>query len=66
MNKLLLIIVIIMSTFACKDIGMECGFKTSAETKDELMKNIAMHAESVHGMTKIDSATLEAINKAIK
>ena len=56
----------IMQTFACKDIGMKCGFTTSANTREELMKNIATHAEKAHGMKEIDSATLDAVTKAIK
>ncbi len=55
-----------MHTFACKDIGMKCDFKTSAKSKDELMKNISTHAAKTHNMTDIDSATLAKINKAIK
>ena len=55
-----------MQTFACKDIGMKCGFTTSAKTRDELMKNIAAHANKAHGMKEIDAATLDAVNKAIK
>ncbi|MDF1540184.1 MAG: DUF1059 domain-containing protein [Candidatus Thorarchaeota archaeon] len=55
-----------MHTFACKDIGMKCGFETSAKSKDALMKNISTHTAKTHNMTSIDSATLAKINNAIK
>jgi hypothetical protein len=34
-----------MPSFACKDIGMACEFKTTAQTEAELMKKIAEHAK---------------------
>ncbi len=54
-----------MPSFACKDIGMACEFKTSAPTEAELMKKIAEHAKAVH---KIDTAPdlMVKIKKAIK
>lgn len=55
-----------MPSFACKDIGMQCGFKTTAKTTDELMKNIAAHAAEAHNMKTVDDATLASIKKAIK
>ena len=42
--------------FACKDIGMNCGFKTEANNEEELMVKIAQHAKEVHNMSQIDSA----------
>lgn len=55
-----------MPSFACKDIGMKCGFKTTAKTTDELMKKIAVHAADAHNMKTVDDATLASIKKAIK
>lgn len=52
--------------FACKRIGMECGFTTTAESETELMKKVAEHAKSAHNMNSIDSATMEKIKKAIR
>ncbi len=53
-------------TFACKDIGMQCGFKTEAASEAELMPKIAKHAKEVHGMDKIDDTTMKKIKAAIK
>jgi predicted small metal-binding protein len=52
--------------FACKDIGMSCGFKAKAESEEELMGKIAAHAKSAHNMATIDQATLSKVKSAIK
>ncbi len=52
--------------FACKDIGMQCGFTAKANTDDELMQKIAEHAKSAHNMAQIDAATMDKVKKAIK
>jgi predicted small metal-binding protein len=53
-------------TFACKDIGMSCGFKTKAKTDDELMEKIKAHAAEAHNMKQVDAATAAKIKAAIK
>ena len=40
-------------TFLCKDIGVDCDGKICAKTEDELMKKVAEHAKTVHGMNEI-------------
>ncbi|MBE5729385.1 DUF1059 domain-containing protein [Candidatus Parvarchaeota archaeon] len=52
--------------FACKDIGMTCGFKTSAKTKEELMPKIAEHAKTVHGIDPIPPDLMKKVEAAIK
>lgn len=53
-------------TFACKDIGMACGFKARASSEAELMPKIAAHARAAHNMTAIDAATMAKVKAAIK
>ena len=53
-------------TFACKDIGMACGFKTDAKTKNELLPKIAAHAKEQHNMETIPPDVMEKVNAAIK
>ena len=53
-------------SFACKDIGMSCGFEANAERKEELMGKIAEHARSAHNINKIDSELQKKVEKAIK
>jgi Predicted small metal-binding protein len=37
-------------SFACKDIGMDCGFTATASSEEELMAKIAEHARTAHNM----------------
>ncbi|EFD93205.1 MAG: Protein of unknown function DUF1059 [Candidatus Parvarchaeum acidophilus ARMAN-5] len=53
-------------TFACKDIGLDCGFKTDAKTKEELMPKIAAHAKEKHGMDTIPPDVMKKVQAAIK
>ncbi len=53
-------------SFACRDIGMSCGFKTSADSEKELMDKIVEHARGAHGMAKIDKKTMSAVRSAIR
>ncbi|MGA2914356.1 MAG: DUF1059 domain-containing protein [Methanoregula sp.] len=55
-----------MPSFACKDIGMDCKFQTTASTEAELMKKIAEHAKSVHKIETIPADLMAKIKKAIK
>ena len=55
-----------MPSFVCKDIGLDCPFKAEAKTQDELMKKIAAHAASAHGMKTVPPETMAKIKKAIK
>jgi predicted small metal-binding protein len=52
--------------FACKDIGMQCGFEAHAADENALLQQIAQHAKSAHNMSNIDQATMAKIRAAIK
>ncbi|MGC8676498.1 MAG: DUF1059 domain-containing protein [Candidatus Micrarchaeia archaeon] len=53
-------------SFACKDIGMDCGFTATANSEEELMAKIAEHARTAHNMQSIDDATMAKVKAAIK
>ncbi len=56
-----------MPSFKCKDLGMQCPFEATANTKEELMKIVAEHAAKVHNMPQPWSADMtDKVNKAIK
>ncbi len=55
-----------MPSIECKDLGMDCGFKATAETADELLQKVAEHAAAVHGMTTISPEILEKVKSIIK
>ena len=54
-----------VKTLLCRDIGVDCDGKISAETEDELMK-VAEHAKTVHGMSEISPEMAEKVKAAIK
>lgn len=35
-------------TYSCWDVGIDCDWKTSGETEDEVMANIEVHSAQVH------------------
>jgi predicted small metal-binding protein len=55
-----------MAKFRCKDIGMKCGFEIKDENQDELMKMIALHAETTHNMKDASPEMQDKIKKAIR
>ncbi|HLY77314.1 MAG TPA: DUF1059 domain-containing protein [Thermoplasmata archaeon] len=56
-----------MSSFACKDVGMSCGFEVhGAKSKDEVMQLAAVHAKIVHGITSIPPDLASKVQAAIK
>lgn len=55
-----------MASFKCTDIGMTDNFEVKDENEEELMKIIALHASTTHGMRDVPPDTLEKIKAAIK
>jgi len=50
----------------CRDVGMDCDFVVRAETEEELMRKVAEHAKTVHGMTEISPDLAAKVKTAIK
>jgi predicted small metal-binding protein len=55
-----------MPSFKCKDIGMEDNFEVKDDNREELMKIVAMHAQSSHGIKEVPPEMMEKIQKAVK
>lgn len=56
-------------TLACRDSGIDCNYVARGETVEEIMKDIAEHAKSVHGYTDAqlnDPELLAKIKSLIK
>ena len=49
----------------CFDVGVDCDWKATAETEEELMKKILEHAKE-HGFKEIPMELLPKVNAAIK
>lgn len=52
-------------SFKCKDIGMECGFETSASERGSLMSKIGAHAKEAHNMHTIPDDVMRKVEGAI-
>jgi predicted small metal-binding protein len=50
----------------CLDVGVDCDFEAKAETEPELMKKIAEHARTAHGITEIPKDVLQKVKAAIR
>jgi predicted small metal-binding protein len=37
-----------MMKFACKDLGLDCNFSTSGDTKEEVMQKAMAHGNVAH------------------
>jgi len=50
----------------CRDVGVDCDGVIRAETEEELMKKVAEHAKTVHGMTEISPEMAAKVKAAIR
>jgi predicted small metal-binding protein len=50
----------------CRDAGVDCDAVIRAETEEELMRKVAEHAKTVHGMTEIPADLVAKVKAAIK
>jgi len=53
-------------TLRCRDVGVDCNAVIQAETEEELMRKVAEHAKTVHGMTEISPDMAAKVKAAIK
>lgn len=50
----------------CADAGPDCDFEAWAETEEELMEMVALHAKQAHGMDEIPPEMAEQVRSAIR
>ena len=55
-------------TYTCRDVGVDCDWKTSAETEAEIMAmaTISKHAAEAHPTIELTSELVETVRQAIK
>jgi len=53
-------------TYTCRDVGVDCDWKTSAETEDEIMAAVSEHAAEVHPTIELTPELVEMVRQAIK
>lgn len=50
----------------CKDIGFDCGFVARADTEEEILKQAAEHAQTVHNLKEITEEVAKKVRAAIR
>lgn len=55
-----------MKTFNCRDVGIECDWKTTAENEEEVLRRAGEHARKEHGMTQLSDDLKNQIRAKIK
>ena len=52
--------------YRCRDIGVDCDGVIKAENEEELMRKVAEHAKTVHGMSEISPDLAAKVKAVIK
>jgi predicted small metal-binding protein len=52
--------------FRCYDIYPDCPAEVRAETEQEILRHVAEHATSVHGVKEVDEGTVQKVRAAIR
>lgn len=50
----------------CGDVVADCPGELRAASEDELMRLVAEHGATVHGLTEIDDVTLAKVKSAVR
>ena len=53
-------------TYTCRDVGVDCDWKTDGETEEEVMAKIQEHAAKVHPTIELTPELVEKVSDAIK
>ena len=53
-------------TYTCRDVGVDCDWKTSGATEEEVMAKISEHAAQVHPTIELTPDLVAAVRSAIK
>ena len=53
-------------SISCKDVGMDCDFKASGETMEELMQHAMAHAKEAHGLDSIPPELMPMVQAAVR
>jgi predicted small metal-binding protein len=50
----------------CKDIGVDCGWETTAETEEEVLTRAAKHAAEKHDIKTMSKEMIDKAKAAIR
>lgn len=52
--------------FRCRDVGVVCNAKVTAETLEELLTKIAEHAEHAHGVPELSETLVDYAQTVVR
>lgn len=55
-----------MKTLRCRDVGFDCDGVMRAETEEEVLRQAAEHAKTVHNLSEISEQAVAKIRAAIR
>lgn len=55
-----------MKTLHCRDAGFDCEAVMRADTEEQVMRQAAEHAQTVHGLNEISREAVEKIRTLIR
>jgi predicted small metal-binding protein len=55
-----------MKTIACGDVVPGCDFRAEAESEDELLRKVAVHAKEAHGVSEVSPDLLAQVKSNIR
>lgn len=50
----------------CRDVGFDCHGIVRAETEDDLLQQVAEHAQSVHGLELVTDEIIAKVKSVIR
>jgi len=50
----------------CRDVGFDCDGIVKAETEDDLLQQVAKHAQSVHGLEMVKDEIIAKVKSVIR
>ena len=53
-------------SISCRDVGVDCDFKATGETVEDVMRSCAEHAKTAHGMNEIPPELAKKVQSAIR
>lgn len=53
-------------TYACIDLGADCGWDASGETEDDVIAKILVHAAKIHPEDELTPEVMAEVRAAIK
>ena len=53
-------------TYSCRDVGVDCDWKISGGTEDNVMASVAEHAALIHTEIELTSDLIAMVRSAIR